>query len=234
MIKLFRLRGFDNPSATLFQKWISRRKCPVCGVNIDLKSYENASIWIGPSARNWTDVLANIDGLLFHERVIGIIEKEGLTGFRAHPVTIEKIESSKTPSELIPKYYIIEITGRVDIDPDELDDEGGSVCKFCFYRSPKDDSSYRWSPKRIIPKMETWDGGDFVQTRNLRNAYKYCSRRFIDLACKHKWTNFIFGESLPGVGLWEKPPKGGISYFDPNWFDKLCERVKLRYPDMFK
>jgi len=171
---------------------------------------------------------------VLHERVIDILTGEGLTGFKAHPATIEQIKSKKLAAQPTPQYYIIEIQGGVDIDLEELDDDGGSICPICFYRNPRDDSPYRWSPKRLVPKLETWDGSDFVRLRNLRNARKFCSKRFIDLACQHRWTNFIFGESLPGVGLWEKPPKGGLSYLDPEWFEKLTERVKAKHPDLFQ
>jgi hypothetical protein len=173
MLSVFECRGFGNPGATLFQQWISEDKCPACGAKISQKSPKNATIWVGPSGTQWTDVLSNIDGLLLHERVVEAITADGLTGFRAHPVAIEKVESRKLSDQPAPQYYLIEIDGTVDVDPNEIDDEGGSICPVCFYRTPKDDNPYRWSPKRLVPDLTTWDGSDFLRLRNLRIARKF-------------------------------------------------------------
>jgi len=235
MLSLFELRGFNNPGATLFQQYLKEENCPACGAKITVKSPKNAAIWVGATGSKWSDVLQCIDGLILHERVVNVIISEGLTGFIAHPLKIEKIGNKKLAEKGDPSYSIIEITGRVDIDVGQLDDVGGSVCPVCFTRNPAADNPYRWKEKRVFPLMETWDGSDFTRIRNLRWGIHYCSKRFIDLASRHKWRNFIFGQSLPGVGLWEKAPKeiDGLSYLDPLWFEKLSERVKIKHPDLF-
>ncbi len=234
MLSLFRVRGFDSPGATLFQQWINQEKCASCGVKIDTKSFEDAVIWVGSSGTRWTDVLSNIDGLIVSRRVVEALETNGLSGFSAHPVKIEKIESKKLSSLLPPQYFLLDIHGRFEIEQNQLDDEGGSVCPACNYRTPSENNSYRWKVKRLVPKLDTWDGSDLALTSNLRNATKYCSKRFVKLANQHKWTNFIFGEGLPDVGLWEKPQEKGLTYSDPAWFDKLSERVKAKHPDLFE
>ena len=234
MLSLYECKGFGTPGATLFQQWSSDDKCPACSTKVSQKSPKNATIWVGSGGTKWTDVLANIDGLLLHERAVDIITRDGLTGFRAHPVAIEKVESKDLSGQPAPRYYLIEITGTADIDPNEVDDEGGSICPVCFCRTPKDDNPYRWAPKRLVPKLATWDGSDFVRLRNLRTARKFCSKRFIDLASKHQWTNFRFGETLPGICLSATPSEGQLSYYDMDWFDKFAQRVRAKHPDLFE
>jgi hypothetical protein len=233
MLNFFEISGYGNPQAILFQNWVDRQKCPACGSQMSQKSPENAKVWVGSSGTKWKDILTNIDGLLFHERVVEVITAEGLEGFRAHPIEIEKIESKKMSTQHVPQYYFIEIKGKIDVDLDEIDEQGGSVCPLCFTRNPSKDSLYRWSPKRLLPMIETWDGSDFLKVRNLASAHKYCSKRFVDLASRNKWTNFKFGQSIPGVGLWEKAPEKGLSYLDADWFEKLSIRVKANNPDLF-
>lgn len=236
MLSLFDFEGFSNPQSRVWnQEWLKCEKCPACGRGVDAKSPKNAKLKIGTSGAKWTDVLCDLDELVLHERVCDVLKTEHFTGYKAHPLAITEIKSRRLASVPAPPYYLIEITGRIDVDQNELDDVGGSVCPICFYRNTNSENKYRWKPKRLVPILDTWDGSDFVVMRNLRNARRFCSKRFIDLANKHKWTNFIFGEAMPGVGLWEKAPKeiDGLSYLDPLWFEKLTERVEAKHPDLF-
>ena len=236
LLSLFDVSGFDSPHVSLYdRRWIHCENCPACGGAIIEKAPQCAKVKVGTGGTRWPDVLFDLDGLILHERVCETLKAEKFRGFNAHPVTITEIKSKKLAAIASPQYYLIEITGRIDIDQSELDDVGGSVCQVCFRRNAEKGNPYRWKPKRLVPKLDTWDGSDFVTLRNLLNARHFCSRRFIELANKNKWTNFIFGESLPGVALWEKAPKevDGLSYLDPAWFEKLSERVKAKHPDLF-
>ena len=188
---------------------------------------------VGNSGPRWTEVISCLDGLILQESVCEIIEKEQFTGFNTHPIVITEIKSKKLRSLAVPQYYLLEITGRIDIDVNDLDDVGGSICPVCLRRDPQQGNPYRWKEKRIVPKLETWNNADFVKLRNWRCGMKYCSKRFIDLAGKYKWQNFIFGESLPGVAVWEKAPENGLSYLDPDWFEKVSSRVEKRNSDLF-
>ncbi len=166
--------------------------------------------------------------------MVEAINNEGLTGFIAHPTEVVEVQIKQLAKLPVPAYYLIEITGGVDIDPNELDEFGGSICPGCGTRWCEGASPYKWEPKRVVPKLETWDKCDFVTTRNWSTQKVYCTKALVDLACKHRWTNFVFGASMPGVGLWgAKPPEGGLSYFDPDWFEKTAERVRAKHPDLF-
>ena len=210
------------------------QQCPVCRRRWQPKSPVNVKVHIAGRGGKWPDILAcNIP--LLHERVVETISNEGLTGFVAHPTTIVEVQIKQLAKLSVPDYYLIQVTGGVDIDPNELDEFGGSICPGCFTRWCEGDSPYKWEPKRVVPKLETWDNSDFVTTRNLHRNMVFCTRAFVDLACKHRWTNFVFGRSMPGVTMWgAKPPVGALSYFDPDWFEKTAHRVRAKHPDLFQ
>ncbi len=221
----FRLKGFSGPECFLSQRYLKEERCPACNTTIVEKSCENAWMEISGRGTKWPDVLTAIDGLILHERVIDIITREKLKGFVAHPIKIRVIKNKKLSESLIPQYYLIEVNGKIDIDLKNFNDEIGYVCPvcFCWVRRPK--SVQSWKHRIYIPNLETWNGFDFVNMRNIRNIQRFCTRRFIDLAYAHKWTNFVFEEMISQIGLWEKP-RTGLSYLDPNWFDKISKYIK--------
>jgi len=198
------------------------------------KSYAGAKIWVDGRGSRWPDILTCLGLPIFHERVVETITDASLTGFIAHPVEIVEVKIKKLAELPVPRYFLMEITGRVDIDPNELDDVGGSLCPLCFNRDCKIKHPYRWQTKRMVPKLETWDGSDFVRTRNWSTGRYYCTRTFVDLACKNRWTNFVFGTTSPGVTMFKTKIEDYLSYCDPDWFEKTAERVKAKNPDLFE
>jgi hypothetical protein len=235
MLTFFHVSGFGEPAAShVWREYVSVDTCSACGAKIEVRAYEGARVEVAGNGRRWPDILSSINNLILHERVVEEVTEGQLTGFVAHPVVIDKIENEGLAKCPLPTYYLIEITGRVDVDLEELDDNGGSVCPICFRRSAAPGNKYRWAVKRTLPKLETWDSSDFVLTRNWATRMIYCTKSFVDLACQHQWTNFRFGtaNSIPGVGMWGKVNDGGVSYHDKCWFAKLAERVKLKYPDL--
>jgi len=216
------------------REYISCERCPACERWHEEKAYKNAKIWVDGRGSRWPDILTCLGLLIIHERVVKTITEAGLTGFIAHPVEIVEVKIKKLAEQSLPKYYLIEITGKMDVDPNELDDVGGSLCPLCFSRNCTVEP-YQFRAKRVMPKLETWDGSDFVRTRNWSTGMHYCTRAFVDLACKNRWTNFVFGYSMPGVTMWSKSPEeGDLSYCDPDWFEKTAERVKAKNPDLFE
>ncbi len=200
------------------------QKCQNCGAKLEFKRFDGAKLYIAGAGSKWPDILA-CDVPIFHERVVDCIAAEGLTGYAAHPAEMADIQNAKLAERAVPRYFLLEIKGRIDVVQKELDDFGGSVCPVCFARNCTVKSPYRWREKRIVFESGTWDGSDFVKTRNWRTGTSYCSKRFIDLAGKYHWSNFVFG-SLRGTGLWGNAPEGRLSYYDPQWFEKICEREK--------
>ena len=209
-------------------------KCPACNKDIsEIKLQGIKAIARGPGSK-WPDIMGTWDAIILHERVLDTLYREKLSGFIAHEMEIVEVKNKKLRDLPTPKYYIMEITGRFDIDWNMLDDVGGSVCPLCFYRNAQKENEYRFREKHLIPLIETWDGGVFLKTRNLRNGTLYCSKRFVELACEHKWTNFFFGDSIPRVGLWRNAPERCISYWDPMWAKKVEESVRKKYADLLE
>lgn len=235
MLQFFSIRGYADPAISAINGGsISKGQCPACKKSISLSNVQGLKVVVRGRGTQWPDIMGISDGIVLHERVVNALNKEGLSGFEAYLVEIVDIQNKKLKSLPVPQYYAIDIKSQFDIVWDELDDSGGSVCPICFYRNPGKDNEYYFAPKRLVPILETWDGGAFLRTRNLRNGIFYCSRQFVELACKNKWTNFIFGEHMPKITLWQKPPDDGcISYWDPRWFEKVAARVKAKYPDLF-
>ena len=191
---------------------LANRKCAACGKNIIEKSYQGASLHMaGPGAR-WPDILNCGDLPIVHERVAARIAEVGLTGAVAHPTTIAEVGVKGLRNKPIPAYFLLEIRGKVDVDHSELGG-AGNFCTFCG-QSLKLINAGGGKGARTIPKLETWDGSDFVMTRNWKTTRFYCTRRFVDLACENHWTNFRFGtgHSMPGAGMWGDAAKsGGVS-----------------------
>jgi hypothetical protein len=229
LLTFFELRGFGNPGVGIFRyTYHHQDNCPACGKNIAQRNYENAEIEVSGKCHRWPDILRSLDAIILREGVIEVLDKERFTGYKAFPVKISKITDNEELARApIPQYYVLEVTGQVDVDTIEINDE---LCPLCFNRI----GNMARKPKPLVPKLKTWDGSDFVRMRNIRNTRDFCVRRFVDMASKHHWTNFIFGESLPGVGLWGKAPEGKLSYYDSDWFVKVSEKVKAKYPDLFQ
>jgi len=208
-------------------------RCPACGRYRPLKSFKNAKIHIAGPGSKWPDFL-NCHGLsIFHERVVKVMIEEGLTGFLAHPTEIVKIDNKRLAARPAPQYFLLEIYGTVEIDLNEKDGVGGNVCPLCFHNL-RVLGRGELGKDRIVPILDTWDGSDFVRTRNWYTLIRYCTRRFVDMAQQNYWTNFRFGESMPGVGMWGDARKSGrISYYDADWFERTAEKVRAKHPDLF-
>lgn len=234
---LLKFWGFDQYdglgiSRTDRESLTGYQTCPACGTQRDHKSCQNVKLHVGSGGDVWPDILSGMP--IFHERVVDAMAGANLTGYIAHPAEIVEIDNEAVAVLPVPKYYVIEITGRVDIDPNELDEHGGGICPLCFARNPKP-GPHRWQEKRLVPKLETWDGSDFVKIRNWYTLHSYCTKPFVDLAHKYQWTHFQFGSGLPGVGAMleeEKSPEDRISYNDSAWYEKIVARVMERHPDL--
>lgn len=209
-------------------------QCGVCGRWITTHGHEGARLKVGGSGSKWPDILSSMPCIVIQDRVANAIRENGLTGCRLHPTEIVSVENRRLAALEQPAYWMLEVTGTVDVDLDELDDHGGGVCPGCHSRDAQP-GPHRFAAKRVVPKLETWDGSDFVKTGNWRTGHSYCTRRFVDLACAHRWKNFRFGtrNSMPGVGMWSKPNSLGISYLDPDWFETVSRAVRERNADLF-
>jgi hypothetical protein len=175
----------------------------------------------------WPDVMPN-KRLILHERVVRVLEREKLKGFVAHPVSIKPFKNKRLLAKGVPQYYLLEITGRVDVDVARFE-EDHQICPVClqFENKTGSDLNYRTRPPFVFLSPENSDGSDLLEFGNLRPSYTVCTRKFIDLACQHQWTNFVFGYWVPQVGISEK------FYQKPDWFERVTVLAKVRYPELF-
>src|SRR5260370_4060705 len=104
--------------------------------------------------------------LVMAARTVSDLQDERAKGFIAHSLQIRKIDSPKLRKPPPPHYFLIELTGRVDIDRQWYDEGEGSLCPVCNEWSPRPGGKYSWGGKMHIPLLETWDGSDLLQYGN--------------------------------------------------------------------
>ena len=123
------------------------------------------------------------------------------TGFRAHPVSIDSVESKILQRNQPPDYFCLEVTGRVAIDRNLYDQQDGELCGICGGWRPRKGGRVGFGPLPKMPLIETWDGGDFVKTKNVSVATRYCSRKIVELARSEEWSGFAVGCMMDGFPL---------------------------------
>jgi hypothetical protein len=205
-------------------------KCAFCGSRYRRRRFAEGQLSVGGRGAKWPSILASSPLIVLHEDVLDVLISEKLSGFTAHPTRIVEIANKKLAALPTPRYYIIEITGGVQVDQNQFDDFDGGVCPSCFCRIHAQPGRYKWNPRTVTPILKSWDGSDFVVTTNWRTGLSYCSKHFIDLACKHRWTNFVFNamdHDNVGVGLYDHRITGRnfFCYHDPDWADQVARRL---------
>jgi len=152
----------------------------------------------------WPDIMgcgADIKGLYVSERVKRIFDEERIDYGRCLSTKI----IGELPPALVnvppPNYYWMAL--HVGAQRDMIR-SGFTMTK----KSPKVGIVYGGDPHRMVFVDGTWDGSPlFSITREPR--WKFCTRRIIDLASKHKWTNFKF---VPIEHIYDEPPHPGVPY----------------------
>jgi len=176
--------------------------------------------------KRWPDIYATG---IFHERMVDVLMQEGISGFKAYPMKLAYYErwlevvGERGRSIGPPRYFRIEILGRVDVDVYEIDNGEGSVCPTCGRRTLGKSKSYPYAAKRVIPATDTWDGSDLCKFRNFQAEIPLCSRRVIDLAAKHQWSG-RFGGYTPGIFILQPAPM--------DWFERAEPLIRQRHPDL--
>jgi hypothetical protein len=227
LLTLFKLEGVSEKSigtTVFFGLRSQQEKCPTCGSGmVGRKDWDGASAHIiGPEADSYNDYLGGFQSVI-SERMLRDLEERGMTGFVAHRLPIEAVESPKLKRQPMPNYFILEVVGRVDIDRARFDEFDGNLCPTCHKWTPRKGGKYRWGDKTRIPVLDTWDGSDFVMTRNIESGSRYCSRRVLDLAREKQWSGFsvvAFTSGLPSV-----------DHVDPNGLEEFEAAARAKYPE---
>jgi len=194
--------------------------CPGCGRR-ESRYYGKLSVKI-EGGGVWPDILSNRDGyptsFMLSERVIESLSKAGVTSFEAQPVRIVKVASRKLRQNDAPRYYYLNIVGRIDIDWEASGLADVPRCPVCGCRNGSNPAGVR----AFVPLADSWDGSDIFELRNYPSGMVFCSEKVLFLARQHRWTNFYF-EPMDVLQryTWGWP---GIDYLGNRWPPKW-------YPD---
>lgn len=206
------------------------RGCPTCDHKQVLVrgDYGNAlATIIGNHATFFPDFIGGVGNLLISQRVRDTLRNHGFRGIVAHEASIGVEAECALYGQPIPKYYLVEVTGHVDIDRGRFDNFEGSLCERCKHWAPSPGSKFRWGEKVKIPLPETWNGSVILRVGNISMGPVYCTKPVVDLACANRWTGF-------GIKAftWGAPSFSPINLQDPEWFEKLAVRVAAVFPDL--
>src|SRR4030095_16835893 len=218
-----------GPIVTVYfdEKGANRSKCPVCGTIVTYREgYEGATaVCEGESFTEWTDQIGEFQ-LVVSECVVSDLREAEMTGFVAHPLAITRVESPKLRALAIPKYYVIEVTGRADMNRKHFDGGDGLLCEKCGVWRPRPGGEVKFGDKITIPLLETWDGSDFIMYQNIRYGGVYCTPRVVELARIKRWTGIRFRTLAPRL-----PP---VNLEDPDWILKTEQATRDKYPELFQ
>ena len=235
LLDLFSYRGAGcaTPFSMSDRGGTYRRQCERCGSRIEIPDLSRSILRLDMERPFLPDYFPDIFATgIFHSRVIRELQRSGCTGFRAYPMRWEGIEPwtemmcPKADGLEWPEYFRIEILGRVAQDRREVDPEGKIFCPECDKIVPGTVVD-RKKLRQPVPLPGTWDGSDLCVWRGVTQGQSpMCSRRFIDLAAKHHWTNLGVGSPVPGVFFHSPIPE--------NWLELIEPKIRELHPKQFE
>jgi len=175
--------------------------CPECGIRHNAPSGAFDVIVEGGS--KYPDVLGcgAYPFLILSEAIINDWKEAGINAFATFPVNIAKVKSKKLLSVHPPRYFRVEITGTCKIN---LEASGYSLLP----RSTRCNHSRleKIGTKGMFMVPGSWDGTPLFRDHEIFPRLNFCTEIIVELARKHKRTNFRFvlledAEDPPGKGL---------------------------------
>jgi hypothetical protein len=206
----------------------TKRGCPVCrNYNVPVAAdFAGASATFGSfDATYFSDFLQAPGFLLVSERVKNELIEYGIQGYVAHRVPISAGFDFALKGQPIPPYYLLEITGRFDLDRRRFDNFEGQLCPKCHIWKPTKGSKFGYGEKNLFPLLESWNGGDFLLQGNINSGALYCTKKVADLARAKKWTGFGIK-----VMSWGCPEGGRADLRYPDWYEDLQRKVLEAFP----
>lgn len=206
----------------------TKRGCSLCGnVSIPLlPDYARASATLfSEQATYLPDCIRATSYMLVSERVNNDLKDNGIRGYIAHRVPVSTGFDFALKDQPIPPYYLLEITGRFDLDRRRFDNFEGQLCPNCHIWKPTKGSKFRYGEKNLFPLLESWNGGDFLLQGNIDSGALYCTKKVADLARAKKWTGFGIK-----VMSWGCPEGGRADLRFPDWYEDLRRKVFDAFP----
>lgn len=179
-------RGFSYASG-LYAPHIEKQ-CPRCERRM-FPLFQGEAEALIEKGSQWSDIVGAGSArppFMISQRVIDTLHEANVTGFEQHSVRITDIKSAKLRIISPPQYYYLNIDGHMDIDLEASEVKVALLCPVCFA------SEKRSQPERFVPLAETWDGSDVFILRNFPSGLIFCTRKVLELARQHSWTNFRF------------------------------------------
>ena len=167
------------------------RACTQCGRNIVTERYDNTvPHLIIDGGKQFPDHLSFCGAgkrlFIVSERALDLFEREQLTGYRLQCLVKTSHISDGSRYLDLPRYYCLEIQGRVDIDSKSMQLKKKNRCTLC--------GQFDWNRKRMEPMMidyGTWDGSDICLLASFPGI-TLCSESFVRLVQTNKLTGFSF------------------------------------------
>lgn len=177
-----------------------RSACSECGRELGTPQYkESTPHFVLEGGRVYPDYLefagAGRQPFLVSEEVLELFEKNGITGYTGYQL-VNYVSSKRKDNSIIiqhPKYYNLNITGKVDLALAEMHLKKKRLCPQC--------GQFDWSRMRFgttILDETTWDGSDLCFLDSIP-GFKLCSEKVKELIQQHKFTNFSFSECVFNV-----------------------------------
>ena len=122
------------------------------------------------------------------ERVMDILREKKITGYdEAKKVSLYRSRYGKLVKQDV-DYYMINITGSIDLDLKAMSLKKKNVCPLC--------GSFKWSRQRLytsdsIFDMNTWDGSDICRIQSF-SGYIMISDRLKEIFEEQKFTGASF------------------------------------------
>ena len=169
-----------------------KKKCSHCGCQ-DAKElvFQGDDALLIDGAKNYPDfMLYGSVGLYFivSKRVLEVLQQEKITGYNeAKKVSLYRLICGKLEKQE-PEYYIINITGGIDLDLKAMSLKKKNVCPIC--------GSFKWNRQRLYNidsffDMNTWDGSDLCRIKSFP-GYVMISDRLKEIFEEHKFTGASF------------------------------------------
>lgn len=222
---------YSPPGLSVFLRSKTKFGCPACrNPNVPMVSDyagADATLW-GEDATYFPDCIRATSYILVNEvneRVKNDLAEHGIKGYVAHRVPVSAGVDFALKGQPIPPYYLLEITGRFDLDRRRFDNFEGQLCPKCHIWKPTKGSQFRYGEKNLIPILDSWNGGDFLVQGNIDSGALYCTKKVADLAVTKKWTGFgirVMSWGCPGGGL--------ADLRRPDWYEELRDRVLTAFP----
>ena len=166
-----------------------------------------------------------VNGPIWSQRVVDLIESRGLSGYRAIELKLQPWTglSIPPPSQ---RYYLIDFIGRVEVSREHFDANEGEACPVCGWWKPAKGGKFGRGDRTMAIRIDSTPLPDFAIGRNVQGPYYLCSREFVELVRVNSLTGFLF-----------RPAARGLRRIDlkrPSWFEDFREDARRSYPDLLE